>query len=170
MKVSNSAPTTVSPSKNGSRAANTNLEDRFSADYDLFIVRVTPGFHTIVKRNSTPLVLSNVLPIQFRDLVPSPSGNSELEAGVEMTCERLCFFIDRLPSGPGQLPCTSQLNCWLSCYDYATDTKRALVNVSAESGVHEFDHFQVVRLDMRPGSMDLNSHAKFLCTLELSNG
>ena len=34
-----------------------------------------------------------------------------------------------------------QLSFWLSCYDYATDTKRALVNVSAESGVHEFDHF-----------------------------
>ena len=44
------------------------------------------------------------------------------------------------------------------------------MNVSAESGVHEFDHFQVVRLDMRPAMMSTAMSAKFLCTLELSNG
>ena len=102
MKVNSTAPIKSSPSKTGSKAtANVNMEDRFSADYDLYIIRVTPGFHTIVKRNSTPLVLSNVLPSQFRDFVPSPCGNNDYEAGVEMTCERFCFFIDRVPSGPG---------------------------------------------------------------------
>lgn len=44
------------------------------------------------------------------------------------------------------------------------------MNISAESGVQQQDHFQVVRLDMRPGTMTEVTKAKFLCTLELSNG
>ena len=105
---------------------------------------MTPGFHTFVKRNLTPIVLSNVLPMQFKDFVPNPNDDLDADAAgslVEMKCERFCFFIDRLPSGQGQLPSTFQLCQWLSCYDYATNSKKALVNITAESGVHEFDHF-----------------------------
>ena len=42
------------------------------------------------------------------------------------------------------------------------------MNVSKESGVHETDHFRVVRLDMRPATMaSAVQEAKFLVTLEL---
>lgn len=42
--------------------------------------------------------------------------------------------------------------------------------MTAESGVHELDHFQIVRLDVRPACTYRTPTAKILCTLELSNG
>lgn len=60
---------------------------------------------------------------------------------------------------------------WISVYDYAKDKKTPLVNVTAESGVHDMDHFSVVRLDMRSeGRSNTSGIAKFLVTLEYSNG
>ena len=52
---------------NNKREAN---EDKFFAENELQIHRVFHSFHPIVKREYTPLVLSNVLPMQFKDFVP----------------------------------------------------------------------------------------------------
>jgi hypothetical protein len=94
----------------------------------------------MVKRDFTPIVLSNVLPMQFRDFVPHPDPET---GTVEMSCERHCFFIDQIGGQSSQRP-----QNWISVYDFAKDTKTPLVNVTAESGVHDLDHFSVVRVDM----------------------
>ena len=74
-----------------------------------------------------------------------------------MSCERACFLIDEIRG-----------DLWISQYDYATNQKLPLVNVTKESGVHETDIFRVVRLDMRPATMGAAmQEAKFLVTLEL---
>ena len=93
-----------------------------------------------------------------------------------MLCERTCFFIESDASLNEGLAANSQAKpvcpkLWLCSYDFATDTKRQLVNVSAESGLHEMDRFSIARLDMRPVSANglVGTSAKFLCTLEISN-
>ena len=93
MKVNNAANSSMKSSGSASG------DDRFFAECELSIVRLTPGFHAMVKRDLTPVVLSNVLPMQVSDLVPSAADDSDTHA--EMNCERYCYFIDRLPSGPG---------------------------------------------------------------------
>lgn len=100
--------------------------------------------------------------------MPQPDAET---GQVEMHCERNCFLIDKVKVGEAG----NRFQYWISTYDYAQDKKQPLVNVSAESGVHEMDHFTVVRLDMRPaglrvGHSDDNKVAKFLCTLQHCNG
>ena len=93
--------------------------DRFFAECELSIVRVFPSCHPMVRRDFTPIVQSNVLPSEFRDLVPAAEG--EVAGQVQMRCERYCYFVDRLVSAPGQLASTNQNNYWISYYDFATD-------------------------------------------------
>lgn len=114
-------------------------EDRFFAECELQVLRIQASLHPIVKRDFTPIIVSNVLPMQFKDLVPQPED--EMTTHVEMHTERYCYFVDRRPAGRGQLSNSSILKQWISVYDYSTDEKRPLVNVSEESGVHELDHF-----------------------------
>ena len=140
-------------------------EDKFFAECELQIHRVFPSFHPMIKRDYTPIVFSNVLPMQFKDFVPQPDPET---GSVQMHCERHCFFIDKIMNQN-----SAGFKFWLSAYDYATDTRTPLVNISEESGVQDTDHFSVVRLDMRPAGLNpLGSQttAKILCTLELSNG
>ena len=56
MKV-NSAATQAAKSSNTNSS-----NDRLFAECELSIVRLEPSFHSIVKRDLTPLVFSNVLP------------------------------------------------------------------------------------------------------------
>ena len=68
-------------------------EEKFFAECELQIHRIFNSFHPIVKREYTPIVLSNVLPMQFKDFVPQPDSET---GHVEMHCERYCFFIDKI--------------------------------------------------------------------------
>ena len=125
------------------KAKNTrNNEEKYFAEFELRILKVLHSFHPIVKREYTPIVLSNVLPMQFKDFVPKPDADT---GQVEMHCERNCYFIDKIKA-----PNSSSYKYWISVYDYSTDQRKPLINVSAESGFQETDQFAVVRLDMRP--------------------
>ena len=89
--------------------------------------------------------------MQFKDFVPQPDPETGL---VEMRCERYCFFIDKIKAA--NQPNAASFKYWICLYDYVTDASTPLVNVSAESGVQEVDHFSIVRLDMRPAGFNIN--------------
>ena len=51
-----------------------------------------------------------------------------------MQSESCCFFIDEAPA-------SVKNDVWIACYDYASEEKKMLVNVTKDSGIYESDHF-----------------------------
>lgn len=74
-----------------------------------------------------------------------------------LKCQRFCYLVDKVDQ-----------NLLVCEYDFATDTKKALINVSQESGLQPEDQYRVVRFDVRPGTNLADaSELKFLLTLEM---